>query len=64
LILAVKNDPDLLDYLLTFVEKDPSYRIKQHIIHQLCKNPPFKANAEEASLNNENLVNRLWRLMK
>jgi transcription initiation factor TFIID subunit 2 len=62
--LSVKNDPDLLDYLLEYVERDPSYRIKQHIVSLLCKYPPLKANSEEASLNNEQLVNRLWRMMK
>jgi hypothetical protein len=62
--IKVRNDQDLIDWLLNFVEFDPSFRIKQFIIQNLCKTPPFKFNSDDTPLNNENLVNRLWNLMK
>lgn len=63
-ILLVRNDQELLDWLLNFVEIDPSYKIKHSIIQNLAKYPPFKFNSDETPLNTENLVNRLWNLLK
>lgn len=58
-----KNDSALFDFLIDFIENDPSYLIRQHIVENICKYPPFKLNSEESCLNNENLVNRLWNLI-
>lgn len=63
-LFLVRNDEALFDYLLEFVEFDPSYKLKQHIIQHLCKYPPFKLNSDESAFNNENLVNKIWRLLK
>jgi transcription initiation factor TFIID subunit 2 len=62
--LEVRNgDDQLLEYLFKFVETDPSYSLRQHIMQHLCKHPPFKLNSEEASLNTEMLVTKLWRYL-
>ena len=58
------NDEALLEYLFKFVETDPSYKVRQHILQHMSKHPPFKLNAEEAPLNTEILVNKLWKLLR
>lgn len=63
-VFQVRNDQELLDWLLDYVESDPSFKIKQSIIQNLTKYPPFKLSSDETPLNTEALVNRLWTLMK
>ena len=62
--LSIRNDEALMDYLLKVIEFDQSFRIKQFIITSLCRTPPFRLNSDETNMNTENLVNKLWRLMK
>ncbi|RNA33070.1 transcription initiation factor TFIID subunit 2 [Brachionus plicatilis] len=61
--MQIKNDPALFDFLADFIENDPSYLIRQHIIQSMCKYPPFKLNSDESCLNTESVVIRLWNLM-
>ncbi len=58
------NDEALLDFLFKFVETDPSFKLRQHILQHMSKHPPFKLNSEESPLNTESLVNKLWKLLR
>jgi hypothetical protein len=61
--MSVRNDENLLDYLLNIVEFDHSFRIRHFVVSSLCKHPPFKLNSDETTLNSDSLVNKLWRLL-
>lgn len=60
--LCLRADEDLIEFLLTAIETDHSFAVKNHITMHLCHNAPFKFNVDEFS-KAEALVNRLWFLM-
>ncbi|KAL5016218.1 hypothetical protein ScPMuIL_005807 [Solemya velum] len=53
---------DTLFWLLDMVATDPDPYVRHSIIRMLVRNPPFR-KTEENSLNTEELVERLWKLM-
>jgi transcription initiation factor TFIID subunit 2 len=62
--LKVRHDEDLMNYLLEFVQNDPSKYIRHYILHLLCKYPPFRPNSEVNNLNSQRLNEKLWKLIQ
>lgn len=52
-----------LDYLLKLIECDPVPYIKHEVTKMLTLNPPFTKKDTSHSLNTEDLVERIWKMM-
>ena len=60
----MRHDEDLMNFLLNFVQNDPSKYIRHYILQLLCKYPPFRPNSDITSLNSQRLNEKLWKLIK
>lgn len=61
-IIKAETRREELDFLFDLIETDPVPQIKLFILKQLAFNPPFTKSSQN-SLNTEDLVDRLWKLI-
>ena len=60
----VERSAEVLDYLLKLVATDAEPMIRHRILRMLVDKPPCERNAPPGALASEQLVERLWTLMK
>ncbi len=64
LLFTVEKSYKVLVFLLEMVESDINPYLRHRVLQMIADNPPFNKKEDNLNLNSDELVERLWKLMK